>query len=68
VFGGEPHEVIAQRRRAVVGERLGPKALARDDAAQALTFASRAAARAVTGRGATRPAEQLAALRKARRA
>jgi N-acetylglucosaminyl-diphospho-decaprenol L-rhamnosyltransferase len=66
-FGGEPHDVIARRRRAVIGERLGPRALARDDAAQAVTFATRAVARAATGRGGGRPAAQLAALRKARR-
>jgi GT2 family glycosyltransferase len=65
-FGGEPHDVIARRRREVVAERLGARALARDDAAQALTFATRAVARGVTGRGAARPAAQLAALRRAR--
>jgi len=67
VFGGEPHEVIARRRREVVGERLGAGALVRDDAAQALTFAARAAARAAIGGDARRPRAQLAALRKARR-
>jgi GT2 family glycosyltransferase len=66
-FGGEPHEVIARRRREVVAERLGPRAVARDDAAQAVTFAARMVARAATGRGASRPAAQLAALRRARR-
>jgi len=66
-FGGEPHEVIARRRREVVAERLGSQALARDDAAQALTFATRVVARAATGRGARRPAAQLRALRAARR-
>jgi N-acetylglucosaminyl-diphospho-decaprenol L-rhamnosyltransferase len=65
-FGGEPHEVIARRRREVIAERLGEKALARDDAAQAITFATRAIVRALTGRGAKRPAEQLRALRRAR--
>src|SRR3954451_6629010 len=38
---GEPHELHARRRREVIGRRLGRRALALDDAAQALTFASR---------------------------
>jgi N-acetylglucosaminyl-diphospho-decaprenol L-rhamnosyltransferase len=37
-------DLEARRRRAVIGARLGPRALALDDAAQALTFAGRAAA------------------------
>jgi GT2 family glycosyltransferase len=65
--GGEPLDVLAARRRAVVGATLGGRALALDDAAQALTFASRAAAHAVLGGDARRPARQLAALRRARR-
>lgn len=59
----------ARRRREVVGARLGRAALARDDAAQALTFLTRAAARAVADpetRG-RRERAQLAALRAARR-
>ena len=44
-YGGEPHELLAARRRAVVRANLGRRALALDDAAQALTFATRAAAR-----------------------
>jgi N-acetylglucosaminyl-diphospho-decaprenol L-rhamnosyltransferase len=35
-FGGEPVDVQVRRRRAVVGARLGPRALALDDAAQLL--------------------------------
>ena len=66
-YGGEPHALLARRRRAVVGARLGRRALALDDAAQSLTFATRAAARALLGRDATREREQLAALRAARR-
>lgn len=65
---GAAHARQAQRRRAVVGAQLGPRALARDDAAQALTFASRAAARALLRRGGARERAQLAALRAARRA
>ena len=52
----------ARRRREVVGDRLGARARALDDAAQALTF-TRAA---LTGR--RRPREQLRALWVARRA
>jgi N-acetylglucosaminyl-diphospho-decaprenol L-rhamnosyltransferase len=67
-FGGEPHDLHARRRRDVVSARLGPRALALDDAAQALTFATRAAARALLGRDASRPRAQLEALRQARKA
>jgi N-acetylglucosaminyl-diphospho-decaprenol L-rhamnosyltransferase len=67
-FGGEPHDVQARRRREVVGARLGRRALALDDAAQALTFASRAAARTALGRDASRPRAQREALRRARKA
>jgi N-acetylglucosaminyl-diphospho-decaprenol L-rhamnosyltransferase len=65
-FGGEPHELLAARRREVVGARLGARALALDDAAQALTLATRAAARSVLRRDASRERAQLAALRRAR--
>lgn len=41
-FGGEPIELHTRRRREVIAARLGRRALARDDAAQALTFALRA--------------------------
>jgi N-acetylglucosaminyl-diphospho-decaprenol L-rhamnosyltransferase len=65
---GTAHELQARRRREVVGAALGPRALALDDAAQGLTFATRAAARAVLRRDGSRPRAQLAALRAARRA
>jgi N-acetylglucosaminyl-diphospho-decaprenol L-rhamnosyltransferase len=64
---GEPFDVLAARRRAVVGAVRGDRALALDDAAQALTFASRAAGHALLGGDARRPARQLAALVRARR-
>ena len=64
---GEPFDVLAARRRAVVGAIRGDRALALDDAAQALTFASRAAGHALLGGDARRPARQLAALARARR-
>ena len=65
-YRGEPHEIMARRRREVVGERLGRRALALDDAAQMATFATRAAARAVLGRDSSRERAQLAAVRAAR--
>ncbi|HWI72537.1 MAG TPA: glycosyltransferase, partial [Baekduia sp.] len=51
-YGGEPHELLARRRREVVAANLGRGALALDDAAQALTFATRAVARAALRRDA----------------
>jgi N-acetylglucosaminyl-diphospho-decaprenol L-rhamnosyltransferase len=66
-YGGEPHALLARRRREVVGANLGGLALQLDDAAQALTFATRAVARAATRRDAGRERAQLAALRAARR-
>jgi N-acetylglucosaminyl-diphospho-decaprenol L-rhamnosyltransferase len=65
---GEPLALLARRRRAVVGALRGPRALALDDAAQALTFATRAAAHAATRGDAARPRAQLAALRAVRAA
>jgi N-acetylglucosaminyl-diphospho-decaprenol L-rhamnosyltransferase len=65
-FGGEPHELQAWRRREVVSARLGRGALALDDAAQALTFATRSAARMVLRRDAARERAQLRALLRAR--
>ncbi|MGI8579604.1 MAG: glycosyltransferase family 2 protein [Solirubrobacteraceae bacterium] len=66
-YAGEPHELLARRRREVVGARLGRGALALDDGAQALTFATRAAGRTLLGRNASRERAQLAAVRAARR-
>jgi N-acetylglucosaminyl-diphospho-decaprenol L-rhamnosyltransferase len=62
-FASEPLALQARRRREVVGARLGRGALRVDDAAQALTFALRAAA----GRRRERNLAQLLALRAARR-
>lgn len=66
-YGGEPHALLARRRREVVGANLGGRALALDDAAQALTFATRAATRAALRRDARREWAQLRALAAARR-
>jgi GT2 family glycosyltransferase len=62
-FGGEPLELLARRRREVIAAHLGRRAVALDDAAQALTFALRAAVK----RDGRRERAQLAALRSARR-
>ncbi len=67
-YGGEPHVELARRRREVIGRALGARALALDDAAQALTFATRAGARSLLGRDAGRERAQLRALATARRA
>ena len=50
VYDGDPHDLLAQRRREVVGANRGSAALALDDLAQALTFGTRAAGRLVLGR------------------
>ncbi|HMJ32874.1 MAG TPA: glycosyltransferase [Baekduia sp.] len=65
-YGGEPLPLLAQRRREVIGRNRGTRALMLDDAAQALTFATRATARALLGRAAGRERAQLRALRQAR--
>ena len=65
--GGEPFTVLARRRRDALERTLGPRARARDDLAQALTFATRIAARAALGRDAARERAQLHALLTARR-
>jgi hypothetical protein len=57
----------ARRRRQVVGARLGARAVALDDVAQGLTFATRIAARTLGRRRATRERTQLQALMQARR-
>ena len=67
-YAGEPHELLARRRREVVQHNRGSAARALDDAAQALTFASRAAARRATRREADREQAQLTALLRAFRA
>jgi N-acetylglucosaminyl-diphospho-decaprenol L-rhamnosyltransferase len=66
-FGGEPFELLARTRRAVIGERRGEARARLDDALQALTFASRAALKTLLGRPSERERRQLSALREARR-
>ena len=66
-FGGEPLDLLASRRRAVVRERRGPARARRDDLLQFLTFADRLVLKRLSGRDAGRERRQLAALMRARR-
>jgi GT2 family glycosyltransferase len=59
---GEPYALLARRRRETIENTLGRRARALDDAAQALTFATRIAAHAALGHDTTRERAQLAAL------
>lgn len=65
-FAGEALERRARRRREVVARR-GAGALLLDDAAQTLTFATRAAGRGLMRQGGARERAQLRALANARR-
>jgi N-acetylglucosaminyl-diphospho-decaprenol L-rhamnosyltransferase len=65
--GGEPLDLLARRRREAVAAALGRRALALDDLAQALTFATRTAGHALLGGDTARPRAQLGALRRVRR-
>jgi N-acetylglucosaminyl-diphospho-decaprenol L-rhamnosyltransferase len=64
-LSGRDAEMRARRRREVMAGR-GRLPLALDDAAQAVTFGTRAAGRALLGRGGEYEREQLRALRAAR--
>lgn len=66
-FGGEPLELLAERRRSVLEERRGSGARTRDDLIQAATFANRIALKTLLGKSAIRERSQLRALLKARR-
>ena len=66
-FGGEPFELLARRRRAVMAARRGPARARLDDLVQAVTFADRIVIKALARRDTTRERRQLAALRAARR-
>lgn len=66
-FGGEPFELLARARHEVVARRLGPGRARLDDAAQAVTFASRLAIKRALGRAAERERRQLAAIAAVRR-
>ncbi|MDQ6820535.1 MAG: glycosyltransferase [Actinomycetota bacterium] len=66
-FGGEPFNRLAAARREVVARRLGKSRALLDDAAQAVTFASRLLIKRALCRAADREREQLRALAGARR-
>jgi len=66
-FGGEPFDMLAAQRRAVIGERRGKLRARLDDALQALTFADRIAIKTLARHDTSRERRQLrAVLRKAR--
>ena len=65
-FTGEPFELLAERRRAVVGQRRGATARHRDDLIQAATFANRIALKTALRKPAAREKRQLSALRRGR--
>jgi GT2 family glycosyltransferase/glycosyltransferase involved in cell wall biosynthesis len=66
-FDGEPFDMLAERRRAVLEERFGPGMRNRDELIQAATFANRIAFKTLLGKSALRERSQLRALLKARR-
>ena len=66
VFGGEPSQLLAERRRAVIGARLGSKTLQRDDRIQLATHLNRKVLKALTGRDSSIETARIAALKQAR--
>ena len=66
-FGGEPFELLAERRRAVVRERRGPARARLDDLIQGLTFANRLLLKRLARRSTGRESRQLRALVRTRR-
>ena len=65
-FNGEPFELLARQRRAVIGEHRGDEAADRDDRIWRLTLMNRIALKALTRRSTERERHQLTALRRAR--
>jgi GT2 family glycosyltransferase len=61
-FGGEPFDMLATQRRAVVSERRGRLRARLDDALQALTFADRIAIKTLGRQDTTRERNQLKAV------
>ncbi|MBA3300657.1 MAG: glycosyltransferase family 2 protein, partial [Thermoleophilaceae bacterium] len=66
-YGGEPFELLAERRRDVVEKRRGRARRRADDVIQALTFANRIALKTLLRRGTERERAQLRGLRAARK-
>jgi N-acetylglucosaminyl-diphospho-decaprenol L-rhamnosyltransferase len=67
VFGGEPFDLLATRRREVVRRRRGVGRQHADDGLQLMTFATRIALKTLLRRSAHRERRQVAALMRARR-
>jgi N-acetylglucosaminyl-diphospho-decaprenol L-rhamnosyltransferase len=67
-FGGEPFDLLARQRRAVIGERRGPAAARRDHWTWLVTYADRILLKAITRRSTARERRQLEAQWRARRA
>jgi N-acetylglucosaminyl-diphospho-decaprenol L-rhamnosyltransferase len=64
-YDGEPFELLAARRHAVVARNRGATAARLDDAAQLMTFATRTLAHGLTGGDWRRPGAQLRAAARA---
>lgn len=67
VFGGEPLDLLAERRREVVRRWRGARRQSLDDWLLLTTYANRFALKRLLGRSADRERRQIAALRAARR-
>jgi N-acetylglucosaminyl-diphospho-decaprenol L-rhamnosyltransferase len=67
VFGGEPLDLLAERRREVVRRWRGARRQSVDDWLLLATYANRLALKRMLGRSADRERRQIAALRSARR-
>ena len=65
-FGGEPFELLARQRRAVIGERRGQEAAKRDDQILTWTLINRILLKTLLRRPTARERRQLAALRTVR--
>jgi len=66
VFGGEPSQLLAERRRAVISARLGSKTLQRDDRIQLATQLNRKLLKALIRRDSSIETARIAALKQAR--
>jgi GT2 family glycosyltransferase/glycosyltransferase involved in cell wall biosynthesis len=65
-FDGEPFELLARQRRAVIGEHRGDEAAQRDDRIWQLMLIDRIVLKTLTLRSSARERRQLAALRQVR--
>jgi GT2 family glycosyltransferase len=66
-FGGEPFDLLAKQRRAVVRQRRGSVRARVDDLLQATTFADRIAIKTLGRRDTTRERRQLRAVLRSKR-